>query len=194
MVATETRVEKGSINPELKTSSISMTEHAFKRAAERFNQKTKNEALGYFRSILKQAQWIGNVVAEDGNESILYAYQRQAVYLSPDLTRIITVNHYESVTYEPIKDKISQLHRKEFDKVEKVEKSQTRKLDVLKLQTAIELAQLNYRRAMTRSETVKTLCEQRIAVITNELEIKEQEINELKSVRRQIARSLVSVI
>lgn len=187
-------IEFNTKNPELNTKKIKMSPHAYARAAERFNKRNKEEALGHFRGILRQAQKIGETTCEKGNRTILYAYQRHAVYLSLDLTTIITVNRFENTTYEPIKDKMVSIHRKEFNKLERQERSTEKKLKLLQLESAIEIAQLNYRSIKTRSQNVKKECSYRIEELEAQLKNMEEELHKIKSSKRQVARSMVSVL
>lgn len=179
---------------DLDVKKITMTEHAYQRAKERFNMPDRSHALNHFRVTLKLAKKVGQTIVDDGTETILYAHGRTAVYLSLDLKTIITVNKFEYVSYQPIKDKVEALHRKEFKKLERIEKSKIRKLNDIKLKYAIEIAQLNYRQKRTRSNQVREYCESRKKEINIMFAEFEKEISEIQSNKRQIARSMVAVL
>jgi hypothetical protein len=181
-------------SPKLDVSKVKMNEHAYERAAERFNLTNKNEALAYFRGVLKKATCIGETICSKGNPAILYAHHHVAIYLSLDLTTIYTVNKFDTVSFEPLKNKIYQLHRKEFNKLDRTIKCKISRLKMYKLESAIELAQLEYRRIKTRSQNVRDCSNKRIEEIREQIKKMELEIINLQSDKRALSKSMVAVV
>lgn len=180
-------------NPELETKKIQLSDHAYKRVRERLGYKDKDVALGQIRGMLRQAKRIGTVYGEDGNEGIYYAFNKVGIVLSPDLKCVITIKKTEEVT-EPLKSKVLALHRKEFNKLDRIEKSKAKKLIIEKLRIDSEIAQLRYRKVKTRSKNVKKCCEEKINQLLNEIIQLEDEIKNIQSLKRKIANSMASVI
>ncbi|MGM7720695.1 hypothetical protein [Metabacillus sp. Hm71] len=176
-----------------KFDDIILSDHAYKRAKERFNMNDST-AQGYFKSILNKATRIGIQKDEQGNNSVLYAHGRIAIYLSPDLTEIKTVLKQESVTYEPIKSKVAELHAKEIRKLERAEKAKLKKLETEELQVAYEISKAKLRMHKTRSESVRSACSAYIKGLEQYIEQLKNEIITIQENKRQVCRSMVSVI
>lgn len=181
-------------NLELHTHKIVMSDHAYQRAAERFKKKNKIEALGYFRNLLRQAKRIGKVYSEDKKPAILYVINKISIYLSEDLTTIITVNIHDEFTYKPLKTKIIELTSKEFQKLDRLERSKLRKLHIFKLEANVEIARLNLQMETTKSEKIKNECQNKIKLINDLIKQKEEELDNIISAKRQIAKSLASLL
>ncbi|TCJ00011.1 hypothetical protein [Cytobacillus praedii] len=175
------------------SKQITLTSHCLLRAKERFKMDEPS-AIGYFRSKLSTAKKIGLVISEDGSPCILYANGRVGMYVSLDHTEMKTVIKHESVTYEPIKSKVAELHAKEFRKIARKETTYKRRLENSILEVNLEIANLELRKHRTRSISVKNACEARIAALRLHIKEKEDEIEEIIATRRQIARSMVSVV
>jgi hypothetical protein len=175
---------------------VQMTDHAYQRAVERFNmaEDNKKHILNYFKSILKDARLIGEVICEKGNKSILYANRRIAIYLSPDLKKIYTVNKFESVTYEPIKNIVSEILAKEIRKLTRVENARVKKLELIKVESEVDIAELRCRAFKTKSPSVKVACKARIKAIEEYIDELENEIQLMQITKRSMARSMVAVV
>lgn len=187
---------KPTVKPTINSSwidNVKMTDHSFKRAQERYNMDSKN-SLSYFRSQLKHAKRIGLQRAEDGSESVLYANGRNAIYVTPDLKFIKTVDRHQSVTYEPIKAKVAELHAKEIRKIERAEKARLKKLENEELKANVEIANARLRMHKSRSQSVKVACAAYIKGIEQYIGQLKNEIEELQASKRQICRSMVSVV
>jgi hypothetical protein len=70
---------------EIDIGKVYMSEHAKKRAYQIFNINP-NQALPYFRSVLKKANYIG--ISKGGH---LFTFNRIAIVLSPNYRSIVTV-------------------------------------------------------------------------------------------------------
>lgn len=180
----------------MNVKKVVLTEHAYRRAIERFGLKRtdKQSVLCYCRSLLGKAKRIGVVTAENGNESVLYAGDRHAFYLSLDEQRIVTVNKHEHVTFVPIKEKLRLLHEKEIRKLERKERSLQKKIELAKLEAEIEIAELRLRIHKTRSQAVKMACKAKINAIEQTLNDMNDELNDIKALKRQVAKSMISIM
>ncbi|MNF95308.1 hypothetical protein D3C84_780540 [compost metagenome] len=176
-----------------KFDTIELSPHAYQRASERF-KKDESAAPGYFRSILKQAKRIGLQKDSHGNDSILYAHGRIAIYVEPDLSEIKTVLKQESVTYSPIKTKVAELHEREIRKLERTEKSKLRNLQSEELQVNVEIANAKLRIHKTRSEAVRMACAAHIKGLEEYIGQLKEEIETVQSQKRQVCRSMVAVV
>lgn len=175
-------------------SKVEITDHAYKRASERFNFKEEKVAKAQIKGLLKKSKLIGMQLSENGTPSVLFAYKRHGFYLSRDLKTVLTVNRFESVTYEPLKNKIAELHAKEIRKLERKESCKSKRLKLIELECQVELAELKLRYHKSRSESVKLSCQCRIKAINERLQELKEEINELQSAKRQVTRSMASVV
>jgi hypothetical protein len=182
------------IKLEVDVLNIKFTNHALQRAKERFNKSPK-EAIPYFRSVLKEAKYIGIIEDSESNKSgQLFANKRIAIHLSMDCNAVLTVYKADTVTYEPLKDKVLELHKKKFNHCTITERAKQKRLDMLKLETEVEIAECKLRLHKTKSNAVKLACEARIKAIKQSLLEYQHEIEELQSEKRRIARSMISVM
>jgi gamma-glutamylcyclotransferase (GGCT)/AIG2-like uncharacterized protein YtfP len=175
--------------------SIKMSTHANSRANQRFNL-SKTEALECFRDTLKKARYLGVVSDKYGSEGKLYTINKIAIITTLDLAEIKTVYRREDVTikYEPIRKKMCEFHDKELRKLNRRESSMVKKLELLKLETQVEIAQLNLRLHKTRSQAVKNVCKARANAINERIHEIESEINQIRKDRNTITKSIIAVI
>lgn len=186
--------EFNSLNPELHTNKITMTEHAYEKAYERLGLKNKNEALGTIRGMLRRGTKIGRVTSEEGEEAVLYACEKVGIFLDLKLSKVVTVYKREGITYEPLKHKVIELHRKEFNKLDRLERTKQKFLRLEKLRINVELSQLEYRIAKTRSLNVKEECVERVRELKEYISSIEKELEKIKTEKRKVARSMISVL
>lgn len=190
----EEKVEVKSASPSLNwIDKIVLTPHSTKRAKERFGLE-KNADIKHFRSLLRKAREIGISVAEDGGEAILFAIGRCAIYVSLDYKEIKTVRRQETVTYEPIKNLVAEIHAKELRKLTRKENACKRKLHETKLEVKLEIAQLELRMHRTKSIAVKNACQARINALNIHMKEKEDEIQKIYDLKRRISKSMVAVV
>lgn len=179
---------------EVDVSKVVLSSHAQMRSKERFKMNPK-EALPYFRSQLERAKYVGVIEDSETNKpSHLFAKDRIAIFLSLDCKTILTIYKCESVTYDPLKNKVLELHRKRYNRYCITEKARTKRLEQLKLESDIEVAECKLRIHKTKSEVVMKVCEARIAAIKQSLTEYQQEIEQLKSEKRRIMKSMISVM
>jgi hypothetical protein len=179
---------------ELDIKSVKMSDHAIKRANQRFNIDSKR-ALSYFRSVLEKANYVGIIEDSENNKpGQLFAYNRIAIHLSMDCKTILTVYKADTVTYDPLKNKVLELHKKKFNHCTIKERALQKRLDQLKLESQVEIAQCKLRKYKTKSQAVKLACDARIKAI--EISIQEYilDIQNLQTEKRRIARSMISVM
>ncbi|PAD70532.1 hypothetical protein CHH83_01655 [Bacillus sp. 7586-K] len=176
-----------------KLSKIQLSSHAIKRCKERFSLDSPH-ALGHIRAKLKNAKRIGVFTDENGIESILYANGRMGIYVSTDYKEVRTVIKRESVTYEPIKNVVAEIHAKELRKLSRKEKACKNRLEEERIEVNLEIAKLERRLFRTRSEAVKMACKARINALNIHIKEKEDEIEQIKATMRQISRSMVAVV
>lgn len=186
-------MEFNSMNPELNTKQISLSEHAFTRCKERLNLKDKNSALGTIRGYLRKSKRIGQVTSEDGKPSILYTYQSVGIYLSMDLQEVRTVVKHDRLRYSPLRQKVFEMYHKEFRKLGRSEKARIKKLEIAKLEADCEISDLKLRIHKTRSQAVKAACQAHINAIQQHLDDLSNEIKEIQDAKRQVAKSLVFI-
>src|SRR5690625_1326860 len=83
---------------------IVLSDHALKRAQDRVGWR-RHEALKFTREYLMKATEIGEVKCEeDGNVSILFAYQGVAIHVAPSRKVVITMYRKQTLLYNPLKD------------------------------------------------------------------------------------------
>lgn len=176
-------------------SNVKLSQHGFLRAKERFNKNTLKDATNYFRGQLETAKYVGVIEdAETHTSCHLYANNKIAIILSLDYKTIVTVYKADTITYDPLKEKVLELHRKRFNRFTITEKAKTRKLERLRLECKVEVANCQLRSHKTKSVAVKNACVARINAIHQTLNEYEKEIEDLQNEKRRIARSMISVM
>ncbi|MFL1672660.1 hypothetical protein [Paenibacillus dendritiformis] len=185
--------EYNSKRPELKTNQISLSDHAHLRMQERFGIKNKNEAVGKVREWLRESERIGQISCIDGSESVLYAYNKAAIFLTLDLRTVKTVVKIENISLR-FKDKVISLHKKELDTLSRLEKSKKKKLKLERLRINVDIAQLEYRAAKTRSKNVRFQCKNQIKSLNEYITNLENELNKIKDQKRDVAKSMVAIL
>jgi hypothetical protein len=179
---------------EIDVSQVTMSQHAIKRAKERFNIEPKR-ASSYFRSVLEKAKYVGVIEDSENHKSgRLFAFNRIAIHLSMDCKTIMTVYKADTVTYDPLKDKVLELHKKKFNHCVITERAKQKRLEQLKLESEVEIAQCQLRGYKTKSIAVKNACEARILAIKQSLVEYQHEIDEIQVEKRRVARSMISVM
>lgn len=177
-----------------KINRITLTNHALERAAERLGIQNNAHATGFFREKLRDATRVGETLSRDGNESILYANDGVGMHLSPDLEKVITVCIYNPLLYDPIKDKVKFLYDKELRKISRAERAKMRRMNYIKAELQIELAELNLRSLRTRSQAVRDSCQARTNAIQYHLQELEREVKLIQNSKRQLSKVLSTLV
>lgn len=100
-------------------NKLIVTKHASKRFVDNFGS---NIHIAGFRikRILKKAKRIGLQIDKDGRESILYTYKGCNIYLTKDLSRVVTVNAIGELQDSYIDERVEELRQRaeghDFDK------------------------------------------------------------------------------
>jgi hypothetical protein len=187
-----TYIQYGDIKVDV--DSIKISDHSFKRSKERLGFQSDKQIAGELKGMLKKSKLIGRQVSEEGNEAILFAHGRTGLFLSPCLKTVVTVTRHETVTYEPLKNKLVELHAKEYRKLERKENARLKQLVTAKLEAEMEISQCKYRSHRTKSIAIKNVCQARINAVTLHIQELENEITNIQSEKRQVGRSMISVI
>lgn len=175
-------------------NQIGLSDHAYKRTVERMNVQNKGHAIGTIRGNLKKAKLIGKQISEDGTESIVYAHGKMAIHLATDLKTIVTVIPCKQVTYQPIKLQLTNLHKKELEKLERKKKYFTNHLPKEKLETEKEIIDLKLQLLKTNSLSKQLALKAYIKAHEMYLEQLDSEYKEIDDHIRQVTRSMVSVM
>jgi hypothetical protein len=178
----------------INVNKISMSDHAFKRADQRFGITDRSKALSEFRQKLKHAKIIGTVKDDYGNDCYLYGAGKTAIVIATDEPLIITVYRQDGITYDPLKRKVAELHAKEFRKLQRTEIARVRRLETVKLEADLEIAECKYRIHKTRSASVRIACQGRINAVNMHVCELENEIKQIQSTKKSVAKSMISVI
>lgn len=180
----------------IKVEDIGLTDHGLERAIERLNLKrtSHNEVLSYLRNKLVNSIHIGRITSVSGNESEMFAFNNMSIQLSPDFKRIITVLHYNKLSYNPASDKVKCLMHKEFRKLDRAEKARVKQLQLYTYESEVEVSLLKLKIHKSKSMSVKLSSKARIAALETRLEELKAEVEKIKCDKRQVAYALVSVI
>jgi hypothetical protein len=178
---------------EVDVKNLKFTDHALQRAKERFNKNGK-DAQSYFRSVLEKAKYVGVIEDEHSHPCQLFAFNKIAIILSIDFKRVVTVYKADTVTYDPLKDKVLELHKKKFNHYSIKERALQKRLDQLKLESQVEIAQCKLRKYKTKSDAVKIACDARIKAIEQTIQEYILDIQNLQTEKRRVARSMISVM
>lgn len=174
---------------------VSISPHAVERAKERFKCKDKVEALNLCKSLLGRAKYIGRVTSLEGEESIMCTVDKNVILLDVDRKIIKSIIDYDTHGhYHGLHDKIKRLYTQEFNKIDRVERSRTKKLEFEKIKSEAEIANLKLRCYKTRSKNVKNECRSAIGNIHKQLELFEDELKKIQSNKRELARAMATVV
>ncbi|MEI2465180.1 hypothetical protein [Niallia taxi] len=182
-------------NKKININSIKLSDHAIKRSIERLKLKhTKDaEVTAYIRKQLLQSEYIGKITATDGTESEMFLVGTISIQLEPNLTVVKTILKYDKLPYNPLSDKIKGIIHKEFRKLDRSERAKIKQLELHRYECEAEIAELKLRIYKTKSESVKFASQGRIAALNMRLLECENEIEQIKTDKRQVAYALATV-
>lgn len=183
-----------SITNGLDVDRMKVSRHAIRRARERYNRTNDKDAEGYIRGILRRAEFVGEVPDDDGNPGYLFAYGRHAIIVSLDHKVVVSFQRFESVTYDPLKEKVRDLHAKEYRKLDRKEKALKRRLELIRAEADVEIAERRLIALKTRSTARRLACRARINAINDYIHDFESEIKAVADEKRRVARSQVAVM
>lgn len=195
-------------NEEIKTNlyvkGIKLSKHALERVEQHFDISSSATATKFIKDTLSKATRIGAVLSYDGRINVLYAHDKTAVYLSPDLKTVVTVNKYETVSYEPLasvikkrslnKEEAIKLHLEYLEELEQREKEYVK--TVLNVELRVKEATDIYqsildtgKRKSSRKRDIKEMISEHNLMLKKE----GKKLFALKVEKRHICKSLVSL-
>lgn len=192
------------IKTNLYVKGVKLSSHAIERCGEMFGVGSAT-ASKMIKDMLKNAIRIGSVLAYDGRQNVLYAYNKTAIFLSPDLKMVVTINrYYDDVMYDKVKkillktkltdQEVVNLHVKLIRDIEKIEIDLEEK--ILKINNKVEETTnmyktiLEFGKGRSRKKTVKEM----ISEHNYMLKIEARKLFELKIQKRHICKSLVNLV
>ncbi|SMO92232.1 hypothetical protein [Melghirimyces algeriensis] len=178
----------------LDVDRMRVSRHAIRRARERYNRANDKDAEGYIRGILRRAEFVGETLDDEGNHAYMFAHGRHAFIVSLDHKTILSIQRFESITYGPLKEKVRDLHAKEYRKLDRRERAMRRRFELIKAEADVEIAQLRLTALKTRSEARRLACQARINAINEYINDLKTEIKTVADEKRHVARSQVSVM
>lgn len=181
---------------EVDINSINLTPHSVERAIERMELKrTKpEEVTSFVRKLLLTSDHLGRVASIDGHESEMYINNKYSFHVCPESLCVKTVLKYDKLPYNPAQSKVKSLLHKEFRKLNRCEQAKLKRLKLHKLEVASEIADLELKIFKTKSQSVKLACKGRIAALRQSLTDFENEIERIKTEKRQVAYAVASIM
>lgn len=186
--------------PIINFSTLSIDDHAVKRAKERFGKTDKNSAMQFCKCALGRAKYIGETTCEKGHRSHMFSDNKIAIILSLDLNKIVTVYKVKDREYivkteqdNPLHKKLTRIYEVEFRKHDRLEKSKERLLEKAKIEFGIEIATLKHRSYKTRSISVRNACVARINAISSYIGEFESQLKEVQDNKRKIAKAMACI-
>lgn len=179
------------VNPK----KVKLSDHAFNRLHERFGIKSMEQAIGTVRQWLHFAEFVAEVTDEENDKpALLFAYKGTSIYLSTDLTTVLTVVQKEANIYNPLRKQLIQLHKKKLNHFTIKERAAQRKMELFELEANAEISQLKLRMHKTRSSAVKSSCLSRINEVNFKLDEWRRELDCCKSEKRKVAKSMANIL
>lgn len=180
----------------LDVDNLIISSHAYSRALERLQLKSSKTSYvnKHIKKELSKSEYIGKVANNEGDNCELFIYRNTGYYISSDFKTVITVIKHNRMSSPYFHDKVRPLAVKEFNKLDRSERSKMKKLEVYKLEAEIEAAELKLRIHKTKSISVKLACQGRIEALKTSIVDLENDIVQIKSNKKQVANILASVI
>lgn len=186
----------------LHVSGIKLSTHALERVEEHLGISNLATATRKIKEMLTKATRIGDILSTDGRINVLFAYDKTAIYLSPDLKTVVTVNVYPEITYYQILEEMNgatekelalKLHYQYIESLEKEEREQIEKMLQLDKQAneAIMLYKplLRKRIGYKRKEEIKKM----ISDFNYSLKREAKKLFNIKVEKRKVCKSLVAL-
>jgi hypothetical protein len=195
------------IKDNLYINGIKLSKHAFERVQQHFGINNVATATRFIKDLLSKATRIGSILSYDGRINVLYAVDQTAIFLSPNLKTVVTVNKYKNVTYKKIiekfnlnakesidKDKLIELHWKYLNEIEQKEKEQIDKM--LEIEKKVREATELYRTILyvgRGGKGRKKKIKQMISDFNYMLKKEGWKLFNIKIEKRHVCKSLVSL-
>lgn len=177
-------------NKSVKLRDIKISDHANLRSMQRWNIQDKSIVNSKLKNLLLEAKQIGETFDEKGKPAILFAKDKNGIYLKPDLSEIITMIPYEK-TYTSVKTKIVEFLEKEVRKLDRLEKIKIKHITELKFVTDIEIAELRYQIHKSKSKVFINVATSRINAIKQSIDEYESEIEYIRKEKTKISKTIV---
>lgn len=178
-------------------NNIHITNHAYRRIKERLKISHKPTVDKTIREYLKNAIFVGSVVANDGNESLCYSYNSIGIYLEPTKERVVTVKDHElhNLGYalqhiSDIKEIILEAQLKKMKQLNRRHKKLSRVGKEVVLDYNVEIAELERRAFKTKSESVRISCNMRVEELKKHMELHAEEIKSIEKEMRMLSKSI----
>jgi hypothetical protein len=190
------------VKQNLYVRGIKLSNHAFERMQQHFGVNNIATATRMVKDMLSKAVRIGTVLAYDGRINVLYAYQQIAIFLSPDLKTVVTINKYTDVTYNPIrnkvdncidKDKLIKLHLERLKQIEEEEQEYINRILSLEEKVRKEIGKCVSLMRMSRRYDTKKHVKSLISNLNHKLKKEGWKLFNLKVQKRHICKSLVAL-
>jgi hypothetical protein len=198
-------IKNEEVKDNLYVKGIKLSSHALERMEEHFGISNVATATKMIKDMLSKAKRIGSVLAYDGRINVLYAYDKTAIFLSPNLKTVVTINRYADVTYKPImkdvdkdsidKQSLIELHFKHLSEIERQEEQQIKRM--LEIDSLVNEANQQYQlildvgsRGKGRRKQVKGLISDQNLMLKQE----GRKLFNIKVEKRHICKSLVSLM
>lgn len=191
------------ITTNLYVKAVKLSAHAFGRFQELFSVTSEATANKMVKEMLKRATRIGAVLAYDGRVNVLFAVDQTAIFLSPDLKTVVTVNKYkkDKVGYKPIvkkknlsRDKVIDLHFKYINEMESQEEEYQKKM--LSIESDVSEAVSMYENILIHGKGYQRKLEIKKMIAEQNLRLKKEgwKLFNLKVEKRHVCKSLASML
>lgn len=194
------------IKQNLYVKAVKLSDHAYERFQQYIGEQNLASATRTVKEMLSKAVRIGAMLAFDGRINVLYAYQQTAIYLSPDLKTVVTINKCDQLTYRPIlrrvknldnKEELLNLHMRYLKQIEEKEEQQVQL--ILEIEQKVRETVDSYAEMLSivskgRKRSNGKMIKDLIAEQNLQLKLAGRKLFETKVEKRRIAKSLVSLI
>lgn len=170
-------------------NTVSISRHAIDEAVRDF-RVDRRVAEQWVRSTLKKAQFVANIISEEGEPQRLFAHHRAAFVLKNTEDFVITcypVNHGVTALHT----KIKAAAMRELTKAERKERATERRVRIDKARLNVEKAACAYKMEITPSRAVIAANTKRIAEINEMLTKLDAELLRVKKEKKAVAKSIV---
>lgn len=181
-------------------ASLQFSDHAYRRIKERLDIRTKKVQEETLKDYLINSVYVGFVVAEDGNESYLYAYNGIGIYLNPKKEKLVTVKDYEKKRLvsaisimDDMKQAVIDIQKKKMKQLNRKHKKLTTQIMEDNLNYAVEIAELDRKIFKTKSEKVKEKYVNRREELISLSNVDKSEVLELESNMRILSKGIVGI-
>lgn len=176
-----------------KSIALEITKHAIDEAVSKFGKQRKL-AEGWIRSNFAKAKYLGDILSDDGKGTRrLYAYNRIAFVLDPEVDRLVTVYPRKSAAPQ-LSHRINDIIAKEIRKAERKERALEKRTKLTVADLRVELAHLERRKVRTKSDAVRLATQARINAVNERIDELEAELVAVKQERSTLLKGAVMYV